>query len=56
MVYLKNVLDRSSSSIRKYQNTNRDIKSIALLLDVNNILTGDLLNDSDKIRLNIELC
>lgn len=55
MAYSKNVLVRPSSSIRKYQNTNTDVKTIASSLDVNIILTGNFLKDSDKIRLNIEL-
>lgn len=55
MAYSKNVLVRPSSSIRKYQKTNTDIRSIAASLDVNNILSGTYLIDSDKIILNIEL-
>lgn len=55
MVYSKNVLVRPSSAIRKYQNEVVDIEKAASDLNVDFVLTGNYLKESDIIRLNIEL-
>ena len=53
--YLKEIVVRPSSSIRKYQNTVISPQEIAEELDVKYILTGHYLTSRDSIRLNIEL-
>ncbi|MCH8943085.1 MAG: protein kinase [Bacteroidetes bacterium] len=55
MAYSKNVLVRPSSSIRKYQNELIDIQKAGSELNVNYVLAGNYLKESDTIRLNIEL-
>ncbi|MHA2032965.1 MAG: tetratricopeptide repeat protein, partial [Candidatus Kariarchaeaceae archaeon] len=55
MAYSKNVLVRPSSSIRKFQNEVVDIQKAGSELNVNYVLAGNYLKESDTIRLNIEL-
>ncbi|MCH7774730.1 MAG: protein kinase, partial [Bacteroidetes bacterium] len=55
MSYSKNVLIRSSSSIRKFQNEVVDLKEAGEELKVDFILAGNYLKEADTIRLNIEL-
>ncbi|MCB0748202.1 MAG: protein kinase, partial [Ignavibacteriae bacterium] len=55
MAYSSNVLIRPSSSVRKYQNEFVDVKEAGIELNVNYILAGNYLKESDTIRLNIEL-
>jgi len=54
MTYLKNVLVRSSSSVRKFQNEIVDIYKAGSELKVDYILTGNYLKESGAVRLNIE--
>jgi non-specific serine/threonine protein kinase len=55
MAYSKNVLVRPSSTIRKYQNEIVDIQKAGSELNVNYVLAGNYLKESDSIRLNMEL-
>ncbi|MCZ6703887.1 MAG: tetratricopeptide repeat protein, partial [Ignavibacteria bacterium] len=55
MSYSKNVLIRPSSTIRKYQNEIIDIQKAGSELNVNYVLAGNYLKESETIRLNIEL-
>jgi len=53
--YLKNILVRPSSSIRRYQNQTVDRRTVGADLQVDLILTGNYLKEANTIRLNIEL-
>lgn len=55
MAYSKNILVRPSSTIRKYQDQIVEIHTAGSELNVNYILAGNYLKESDIIRLNIEL-
>ncbi len=55
LAYSKNILIRPSSAIRKYQNEIVDIEEAGKELNVEYILTGNYLKQSDTIRLNMEL-
>ncbi len=55
LVYLKNIIVRPSSSIRKYENQVIDPVIAGEDLKVKYILTGNYLKQSNIIRLNIEL-
>jgi serine/threonine protein kinase/Flp pilus assembly protein TadD len=53
--YLKNVMVRSSSSVRKYQKQTSDPVAAGNDLNVDYILTGNFLKEANLIRLNVEL-
>jgi serine/threonine-protein kinase len=53
--YLKNILVRPSSSIRRYQNQTLDRQTAGADLKVDIILTGNYLKEANTIRLNVEL-
>ncbi|MCH7680891.1 protein kinase, partial [candidate division KSB1 bacterium] len=53
--YLKNILVRPSSSIRRYQDQTLDRQTAGADLKVDIILTGNYLKEANTIRLNIEL-
>ena len=53
--YLKNILVRPSSSIRRYQDQTLDPLTAGADLRVDLILTGNYLKEANTIRLNIEL-
>ncbi|HVO74660.1 MAG TPA: protein kinase [Ignavibacteriaceae bacterium] len=53
--YIKNILVRPSSAIRKYINTNINPSELGRELNVEFILTGNYLKESDMVRLNLEL-
>ena len=53
--YLKNILVRPSSSIRRYQNQTFDPQTAGTDLQVDFILSGNYLKEVNTIRLNIEL-
>ena len=53
--YLKNIIVRPSSSIRKYEKQVIDLKIVSGDLKVDFILTGNYLKDAKNIRLNVEL-
>lgn len=53
--YIKNIIVRPSSAIRKYENKIIDSNSAAHDLKVGFILTGNFLIEKDIIRLNVEL-
>jgi len=53
--YLNHITVRSSGSVRKYVNRVIDPISVGDSLKVDYILTGNYLNESNKVRLNIEL-
>ena len=55
MAYSKNMLVKPSISIRKFQNEVIDIQKVGSELNVNYVLAGNYLKESDIIRLNIEL-
>ena len=55
LTYLKNLIVRPSSSIRKYEKQIIDPKIAADDLNVDFILTGNYLNEGSIIRLNVEL-
>jgi len=55
LTYLKNIVVRPSSSIRKYENQVVDPIIVGDDLKVNYVLTGNYLQQADIIRLNIEL-
>ena len=53
--YIKNILVRPSSSIRKYEHQNINLSEVGDDLKVDFVLTGNYLIESDKIRLNLEM-
>ncbi|MFQ5688389.1 MAG: tetratricopeptide repeat protein, partial [Candidatus Scalindua sp.] len=53
--YLKNILVRPSSAIRKYEKEIIEIASAGSELRVDYILTGNYLKQEDLVRLNVEL-
>ena len=53
--YLKNILVRPSSSIRRYQNQTFDPQTAGTDLQVDFILSGNYLKEVNTIRLNVEL-
>ncbi|MCK5400192.1 MAG: hypothetical protein KAJ28_01035 [Flavobacteriaceae bacterium] len=53
--YLNNITVRPSSSIRKYDNKVIDPMAVKSDLNVDYILTGSYLKESNKVRLNVEL-
>ncbi len=55
LAYVKNILVRPSSAIRRYQNQSIDMKLAANELNVDFILTGNFLKEAHDIRLNLEL-
>jgi len=55
LVYLNHITVRSSGSVRKYINRVFDPISVGDSLKVDYVLTGNYLNESNKVRLNIEL-
>ncbi len=55
LTYLKNIMVRPSSSIRKYQSQVVDPTTVGDDLKVNYVLTGNYLKQAGIIRLNIEL-
>lgn len=55
LVYLKNIIVRPSSSIRKYEKEIVDSKTAGDELNVDYILTGNFLMEGNIIRMNVEL-
>ena len=55
LVYLKNIIVRPSSSIRKYEKEVIDSKTAGDELNVDYILTGNFLMEGNIIRMNVEL-
>ncbi len=55
LAYIKELLVRPSSSIRPYQNKAIDPEEIANKLNVDYILSGSYLKESDEIRLTLQL-
>lgn len=55
LVYLKNIIVRPSSSIRKYEKEIIDSKTAGDELNVDFILTGNFLMEGNIIRMNVEL-
>jgi serine/threonine protein kinase len=55
MAYLKYVLVRPSSSIRKYQDNIEDIQKAGSELNVRYVVAGNFMKQADVIRLNVEL-
>lgn len=55
LVYLKNLNVRPSASVRPYEQQSVDPKEVGNALDVDYVLMGNYLKESDKIRLNVEL-
>ena len=53
--YLKQVIVRPSSAIRKYTDVEADPATIRSELDVEYVLTGNYLNIRDSLRINLEL-
>jgi serine/threonine protein kinase/Tfp pilus assembly protein PilF len=53
--YIKNILVRPSSAVRKYETTALNPPDIGRELNVEFILTGNYLKESDMVRLNLEL-
>jgi len=53
--YIKNILVRPSSAIRKYVDSNINPSDAGKELKVEFILTGNYLKESDLVRLNLEL-
>ena len=53
--YIKNIVIRPSSTVRKYQNQINDPQTIALDLNVNFVLMGHYLRQQDSLKLNLEL-
>lgn len=55
LTYLKEIIVRSSGSIRKYEKQSYDPVKVGDELNVNYVLNGSYLREADIIRLNIEL-
>ena len=55
LTYLKDIIVRPSSSVRKYINQISDPAKIATELNVNYILMGHYLSQDDSLKLNLEL-
>jgi eukaryotic-like serine/threonine-protein kinase len=55
LTYIKNILVRPSSAVRKYQNQTVDAPTAGKDLHVDFILTGYYLKEDDIVRLNVEL-
>ena len=55
LAYVKNVLVRPSSAVRKYQGEPVDAPTAGGELRVDFILTGNYLKEADVVRLNVEL-
>ncbi len=55
LTYIKSILVRPSSAVRKYQNQTVDPPTAGKDLQVDFILTGYYLKEADIIRLNVEL-
>ena len=55
LVYLKNIIVRPSSSIRKYEKEIVDSKTAGDELNVDYILTGNFLMEGNIIRMNVDL-
>lgn len=55
LVYLKNIIVRPSSSIRKYEKEIIDSQTAGDELNVDYILTGNFLMEGNIIRMNVEL-
>ncbi|KAA3617751.1 MAG: hypothetical protein D8M58_00630 [Calditrichaeota bacterium] len=55
LVYLKNIVVRSSSSVRKYGKQATDLSIAGDELKVDYILTGNFFKEANVIRLNVEL-
>jgi TolB-like protein/Flp pilus assembly protein TadD len=55
LVYLQNLTVRPSASVRQYEQKSIDPKEVGDALNVDYVLMGNYLKESDKIRLNVEL-
>lgn len=55
LAYVRELLVRPSSAIRKYQNQNIDVSQVAQKLGVDYVLSGSYLKEGNKIRLNLEM-
>ena len=55
LAYMKNILVRPSSAVRKYQDRPVDAPTAGDKLRVDFILTGNYLKEADVVRLNVEL-
>ncbi len=55
LVYLQNLTVRPSASVRQYEQKTIDPKEVGEKLNVDYVLIGNYLKESNKIRLNVEL-
>jgi len=55
LVYLQNLTVRPSASVRQYEQQSIDPKTVGDNLNVDYVLVGNYLKESNKIRLNVEL-